>query len=261
MASAGPIGLPDISNTFGAALWTLNFICYVATLGVSSVQFHMTDNSYSSPWMPFTRTGYQMGVRPSYYAFAAWAQLLGAGNGTSQLAPVSLPSDLPTDYTDSVRAYAAYTNESLSSYIIINSVQANASETSKSGLSLTLRNLPAGETLYVSELIAEGADSLNGTTWNGISFEGDSNGSPSVVNSSITSVTIGSGGTASVYVRDCSAVIANVGFQLGSRAVSVDGGVTTAQRRPSSATSLGAQQSVLISLLMLGVAMLFGVFA
>lgn len=38
MASAGPVGLQGISNTLGGALWTLNFFCYAATLGVMSVQ-------------------------------------------------------------------------------------------------------------------------------------------------------------------------------------------------------------------------------
>ena len=54
MANVGPIGLQDVSNTFGAALWFLNFYCYGATLNISSVEMHMTDNSYASPWQPIS---------------------------------------------------------------------------------------------------------------------------------------------------------------------------------------------------------------
>ena len=256
MASAGPIGLPDISNTFGASLWNLNFFLYAATLNISSVQMHMTDNSYASPWMPFTRTGYQIGVRPSYYAFAAFTQILGSGNGTTQVAPVT-PSGLSGDYTNYVRSYSIYTGQEIAAIVVVNSKQANESTANKGGLTFRLTQLPAGETLYLSYLTAAGADSLDGTTWNGISYEGGSNdGNPRTVNETIATVTVGSNGEASVYVRDSQAVVANIGFQLGTQDVTVAGGTSGTTRRPSAASSTtgqGAKSAVLLSFLTMAV--------
>jgi hypothetical protein len=45
MSSIGPIGMPGVSDTFGASLWTLNFFLYAASLGISSVQMHITQIS------------------------------------------------------------------------------------------------------------------------------------------------------------------------------------------------------------------------
>jgi hypothetical protein len=262
MASAGPIGLPDISNTFGASLWNLNFFLYAATLNISSVQMHMTDNSYASPWMPFTRTGYQIGVRPSYYAFAAITQIVGSGNGTTQVAPVT-PSGLSGDYTNYVRSYGIYAGQKISAIAIINARPANESMQQKGGVTFRLTNLPAGETLYLSTLTAAGSDSLAGSTWNGISFEENSDGTPQTVNETIATVTVSSSGEASVYVRDSQAVVANLGFQLGTRAVSVAGGTegSGSSRRPSAASSStgqGAKSAVLLSLLTTAVFAIFG---
>ncbi|KIW06869.1 uncharacterized protein PV09_02545 [Verruconis gallopava] len=250
MASAGPTGLPNISNTFGAALWTLNFFCYAATLNISSVEMHMTDNSYAAAWMPISRPNSPTGVRPSYYAFAAMAQLIGSGNGTTQIAAVT-PSGLPSEYTTYVRSYAAYTGSSLSAVVIINGMQANISTTNKGGVTFELKNLPAGQELYISELTADGADATAGTTWNGISFEDSDNGTPKTVNKTISTITISNSGTASVYVRDSQAVIANIGFQLGTRDVTVAGGTSPSTKKPSLATSTGqgAKNAVLLALL------------
>lgn len=252
MASAGPIGLPDISNTFGAALWNLNFFLYAATLNISSVQMHMTDNSYASPWMPVTRTGYQIGVRPTYYSFAAMTQIVGSGNGTTQIAALT-PSGLSGDYTNYVRSYGVYTGSELSAVAIINAKPANATVQQKPGLTFRLTGLPAGATLYLSTLENGGSDSLAGTTWNGISFEDNSDGTPKTVNETIATLTVSNSGEASVYVRDSQAVVANLEFQLGTRAVQTTGGTSgTTVRRPSAApstTGQGAKSAVLLSFL------------
>lgn len=252
LASAGPIGLPDISNTFGAALWNLNFFLYAASLNISSVQMHMTDNSYASPWMPIARTDQPLGVRPSYYAFAAITQIIGSGNGTTQIAAVQ-PSGLTADYPNYVRSYAVYTGQKLSAIAIINGKQANTTAAQKGGVTFSLTNLPAGETLYLSTLDNTGADALDGTLWNGISFEGGNNdGAPRTVNETVATVVVSSSGEASVYVRDSQAVVANIGFQLGTRDVTIAGGGAGSTRKPSassSSTGQGAKSSVLLSLL------------
>ncbi|KAG9617222.1 glycoside hydrolase family 79 protein, partial [Aureobasidium melanogenum] len=216
MANVGPIGMANVSNTFGAALWFLNFYCYGATLNISSVEMHMTDNSYAAPWQPIYNNGEAANVRPSYYALAAMAQLLGSGNGTTRLAPLATQNSY-------VRAYAAYANDDLSSLVIINAQQVNASDTDKGSIDFAI-SLPdlKGQTLYLSYLNADGADVTQNVTWNGLSFESDSVGTATTAqDQSGQTVVLDSNGAGTITVRDSQAVIANLGARLGSLPVDV----------------------------------------
>lgn len=183
----------------------------------------MTDNSWAAAWQPIQMHGVGPNVRPSYYAHVAMAQLIGSGNGTTQISTLTL-SNIPAGYPDYVRAYSAYTQGSLSAVVIVNGKTSNASVSNKPSLPVTL-NLPSakGQTLYISTLTAAGSDSISGTTWNGLSFEANSDGTPSQQDSNVQTVQVGSDGTVTLSVRDASAIIANIGFQLGSRAVTVNG--------------------------------------
>lgn len=214
MANVGPIGLANISNTFGAALWFINFYCYAATLNISSVEMHMTDNSYAAPWQPIFMNEKSPNVRPSYYGLAAMAQLIGSGNGTTRLAPLATQNSY-------VRAYAHYANDDLASLVIINAQQVNSSVADKGSIDFTL-SLPqySGKTLYLSYLSADGADVIHNVTWNGLSYEQDSLGTATPVDDmSGQTVDIDNNGAATITVRDSQAVIAHLGVRLGSVAV------------------------------------------
>ncbi|EON61214.1 hypothetical protein W97_00427 [Coniosporium apollinis CBS 100218] len=241
MSSVGPIGQEGVSDTFGASLWTLNFFLYTATLNISSVQMHMTDNSFASPWQPDRRYDRDPHVRPNYYAYAAMAQLIGSGNGTAQVARLAMPG-LPPDYGDSVRCYSVYRDGSLSAVVMINSKPANASAPAKASLTLdlTLPSSLAGETLYLSYLTAPGGDSQSGTTWNGLSYEESNDGTPTAVADSIQTVQVSSDGSARVSVRDSEALVANIGFRLGERAVLAPNGSTTTSSASSRTTRSSA---------------------
>lgn len=222
VASVGPVGSPGVSDTFGAALWTLNLFLYAASLGISYVQMHMTDNSFAAPWQPMDRDGTARNVRPSYYAFAAMAQLIGSGNGTTQVASLS-NDDVPDEYWSNVRMYAGYEGGRLTSVIIINSRQANESEANKSSLDVAVSLAGfQGQKLYLSYLTADGADSKTGTVWNGMRYS-DDDGMPSVVDDSVQIITVGSDGMATITVRDSQAVIAYIGSRLGSNQVHFNG--------------------------------------
>lgn len=212
MACVGPTGLANLSDTFGAALWTMNFYLYAATANISSVEFHMTDNSYGSPWQPIYINEKVPNVRPSYYAMAAVAQLIGSGNNT-RIAPL----DASTTTNSNVRSYAAYNDDDLTSIVIINAQQANASVTDKASLNFTL-SLPnySGKKLYLSYLSADGADVTSNTTWNGISYEQDSLGTASSIDDlSGQTVDIDSNGGATISVRNSQAIIAHIGSRIG----------------------------------------------
>ncbi|KAG9633165.1 glycoside hydrolase family 79 protein, partial [Aureobasidium melanogenum] len=177
---------------------------------------HMTDNSYAAPWQPIYNNGEAANVRPSYYALAAMAQLLGSGNGTTRLAPLATQNSY-------VRAYAAYANDDLSSLVVINAQQVNSSATDKGSIDFAI-SLPdlKGQTLYLSYLNAAGADVTQNVTWNGLSFESDSVGTATTAqDQSGQTVVLDSNGAGTITVRDSQAVIANLGARLGSLPVDV----------------------------------------
>lgn len=217
MGVVGPIGLDGITNVFAASLWTLNFFLYAATLNISSVQMHMTDNSYASAWLPVQMYGLSPYVRPNYYAWAAFDQTIGS-SCSARVASLPL-SSTPSGYTNHIGSYAVYQDDSLASIVLINTVIANTTTSPKPTLSvsLTLPSSLAGERLYLSYLTSDGADAKTGTTWNGISYEeSDAQGGPTLVNGSVTYVEIGKNGKVVIPVRDTQAVVANLKKVVGT---------------------------------------------
>ena len=213
-ASVGPEGQQGLSDAFGATLWTLNAMLYLATLNISSVQFHMTDNSFSAAWQPVNHTSGPARVRSTYYAFTAMDQLIGPGCTTRvQSVPIA---QYPSGYTNRLGAYASYQQGNLAAIVLLNTKLANSSGPSSS-VSWNIR-LPsyAGQRVFLSYLTAAGADSTSNTTWNGISYEQTGYGAPTVINSTANTASIGNDGALSVPVRDSEAVIVNIGYQLGT---------------------------------------------
>ncbi|KAF1829451.1 hypothetical protein BDW02DRAFT_509957 [Decorospora gaudefroyi] len=215
MSSVGPIGMPGVSDTLGASLWTLNFFMYAATIGISSVQMHMTDNSNASAWAPIPMYGHDTSfVRPQYYAHAAVAQIIGNGNGTTQIGPLST-NNVGSAYDGRIRAYSVYANDELQSVVLINAKQANESSDKDSfTFDLDLGSENANEDVYLSYLTADGADSQTGVTWNGMSYD-DITGQSSIVDNVVIVTTTDDSGKMSIPVRDSQAIVANIGWQLG----------------------------------------------
>ncbi|KAI3328025.1 glycoside hydrolase family 79 protein [Xylariaceae sp. AK1471] len=241
MGIVGPIGLEGITDVFGTALWTLNFLCYAASLGVESVQLHMTDNSNASAWQPIEMYGKQPFVRPVYYGVAAFDQVIGdAGPGARVWQYPVGELSVPVEYVGQVRAYVVYdANNALASVVVINGRVSNASvaEADKPLLNVQLK-LPsslAGQTIHLARLTGTGADATKDTTWNGISYEASGNGIPTIISNANETVQVGSDGSATFPVRDTQAVVGAFGRKVGSGAAgagtpSSDGGtnITTA---------------------------------
>ena len=220
MGVVGPIGLYGVTDVFGAALWGLNFFLYAATVNITSVEMHMTDNSNASAWQPIEMYGNQPFVRPIYYSFAAFDQAIGS---TCQARVGGFDfGDVPDGYTGRVSGYSIYQANTLGSIILINSNPVNVSDTNKSSLTfdLNLGSQFAGETLYLAYLTNDGADARHGTTFNGISYEQRGDGTPTTVDSSQQTVKIGSDGSVSIQLRDSQAVVANIGSPVGERKAS-----------------------------------------
>ena len=213
-ASVGPEGEQGLSETFGATLWTLNAMLYFATLNITSVQFHMTDRSFSAAWQPVDHDYGPARVRSSYYAFAAMDQIIGP-RCTTQVQEIPI-GQYPPGYNDRLGAFASYQQGALAALVLLNTKIANASQAAGS-VSWNLR-LPtfSGQTVYLSYLTAAGADSIDNTTWNGISYEQSGNGSLTIVSSTANTALVGQDGTVSVPLRDSEAVVVNIGHQIGT---------------------------------------------
>jgi hypothetical protein len=235
MSSVGPIGMPFVSDVFGAALWTMNFFLYAASIGISSVEMHMTDNSNASAWQPIPMYGHDTTfVRPQYYAHAAIAQIVGNGNGTTQIFAEDT-SDVGAGYDGRIRVYSAYANDKLQSVTMINAKQVNASTSTKNSFTfrINLGSENANKDVFISYLTAPGADSQTNVTWNGMHYD-DITGESSIVDNTVIMTTADGSGKITVPVRDSEAVVANIGSQLGVNAVIKPDGT---QSKKSSAAS------------------------
>lgn len=255
MSSVGPIGMPGVSDTMGASLWTLNFFLYAASIGISSVQMHMTDNSNASAWQPIPMYGSDTTfVRPQYYAHAAVAQIIGNGNGTTQISALKT-SNVGASYDGRIRAYTAYAKDILQSVVLINSKLANSSNDKGSfTFNLNLGSANANKDIFLSYLTADGADSERGLTWNGLSYD-DVTGEAHVIDGTVNIVTADGSGKIQVPVRDSQAVVANIGWQLGVNLVLKPDGTQSKKSNAASPSVSGATTAIRTAILAIIVAL------
>jgi hypothetical protein len=244
MSSIGPIGMPGVSDTFGASLWTLNFFLYAASLGISSVQMHMTDNSNASAWSPIPIYGHDTSfVRPQYYAHAAVAQLVGNGNGTTQISALKT-SNVNSDYKGRIRVYTAYASDSLQAVVLINSKEANSSADKGSfTFNLNMGSANANKDVYLSYLSAPGAESQTEVTWNGMHYD-DITGISTIVDDSENKFKLDGSGKMTLQVRDSQAVIANIGSRLGVNLV-LKPDPTQSKKKSAASSIMGGSQNAI----------------
>lgn len=252
MGIVGPVGLSGVTDTFGGALWSLNFLLYAAGIGVDSVQLHMTDNSAAGAWRPIDLpndydggTGGSKGVKPVYYGLAAFDQIVlgvgecdndkaqGDGGGRARVArlPYTFSENGKTTKAgdvgahDAIRVYAVYRNDLLRAMVVVNGMPYNSSTATAAGLRMAQDEAPrvkvrielpqgnfTGRDFHLSYLTAKGADSKQDVQWNGISFEANEDGTPSLATDARESevVTITSDGHAELSVRYSEAVVASL---------------------------------------------------
>ncbi|PSR84288.1 hypothetical protein BD289DRAFT_368868 [Coniella lustricola] len=216
MGWVGPLGSANVTDTFGGALYTLNFLLYGASLNMSGVNFHMTQNSYTAAWQPTTLGGVAPYPRPLYYGHAAFNQIIGP-TCSAQVYQYALDT-VPTGYDAYLRAYTVYQSGTLSSIVVLNAKMANSTETDKSNLtvSLTMPTSFAGKTVHLAYLTNDGLDSKYNSTWNGMTYEASGDGTATQVSDADNTATIGSDGSLTISVRDSQVVVAQIGAKVGS---------------------------------------------
>ncbi|ORX97555.1 hypothetical protein BCR34DRAFT_548540 [Clohesyomyces aquaticus] len=166
-------GAAGLSNSFGAALWNLDFALQCAATSIRQIYMHMgTDYRYAS-WQPVTTSKSRIGTRAPYYGNIATVAALGdvTTDGGVRVKEVKLKSG-----KDSEAAYAIYTSSKLSRVVVINMAQYNYTSPSqtlsnrpKDSYNFTLPTGCAGQGV-VQRLMANGSDATSGITFNGESY-------------------------------------------------------------------------------------------
>ncbi|CAI7669380.1 unnamed protein product [Penicillium bialowiezense] len=177
-------GKPGLSNSFGAALWGVDFNLYCASQSIRRTHMHMgTDYRYAS-WQPVQTNKTTVGTKAPYYGNVMVAAMLNKENDSDEVQVVNLPTSAETD-----AAYAAYVNGRLSRIAVVNMQQFNYTDEETGATSqLSERRstkysfrIPQGSasSLSVQRLMANGSDAITGITWDGWSYNYElDNGKP-----------------------------------------------------------------------------------
>lgn len=177
-------GKPGLSNSFGAALWGVDFNLYCASQSIRRTHMHMgTDYRYAS-WQPIQTNKTTVGTKAPYYGNVMVAAMLNKENDSDEVQVVNLPTSAETD-----AAYAAYVNGHLSRIAVVNMQQFNYTDEETGATSqLSERRstkysfrIPQGSasSLSVQRLMANGSDAITGITWDGWSYNYElDNGKP-----------------------------------------------------------------------------------
>jgi len=165
-------GAPGLSNSFGAALWGVDFNLMCAATNIKQVYMHQgTDYRYAS-WQPISTSKTTIGTKPPYYGNLAVAAALGDIT-KSQIRVQNIA--LKTVKAETSAAYAVYSDSKLARLMIINLNQYNytvstADKRPEIAYNFTVPVECAGVGV-VQRLIANGSDATSGITFNGATYD------------------------------------------------------------------------------------------
>jgi hypothetical protein len=209
-------GRAGVSNTFGAALWNLDFTLQAASKNISRVNFHMGKDYRYSAWQPVETDDVTIGTKAPYYGNLAAAAILGDLTD-NEVQVVDLD-----DTTDTEAAYGIYHSGDLAKIAVINFAEynftasgnatdsnLNTSHRGSHNFSINVDESLNDQTATVRRLTAPGADSITGITWDAYTFNYEvDNGNASRL-SNVThgeKVTV-SDGVVTVSIQSSSAVL------------------------------------------------------
>lgn len=159
-------GLAGVSDVFGAAVWSVDYALYAASLNVSALYWHMGTGYRYASWQA-TRNGTTApGPRPLYYG--NWVVASALGEGDVKVVPIA--------NTSTLAGYAVYGVEKrrqrLRSVVLVNQEIFNSSASAQGERSSAAFELPAelcGEKARakVQRLTAAGIEVREGMTFGG----------------------------------------------------------------------------------------------
>ncbi|KAG5651520.1 hypothetical protein H0H81_008357 [Sphagnurus paluster] len=201
-------GAPGVSNTAGAALWTLDYALFAAQLRISSVFFHVGIGFKYSLIQPATLDRSILDgsplpepiaphVQPQYYAAIIAAEAIG-NTGDAKILEINI--DHPR-----ISGYAFYENDRLVRAVLINSKAFLPESTSRSSIHIDLgfaSPVVAGfEKMKVKRLVINRATDPSGLTWGGQTYETSDGRVNGVLNEETKSIAEG------VDIKDTEAIL------------------------------------------------------
>ncbi|KAJ7599271.1 glycoside hydrolase family 79 protein [Mycena floridula] len=173
-------GAPGVSNTAGAALWTLDYALFASQVGVSRVFFHegvgykynliqpveltrsTLDGSPIAPLAPH--------VQPQYYAAIVAAEAIGR-SGNTEIVDINV-SDVQ------IAVYGIYEGTKLARALIINSLSFPSSSTNRTSEHIDFSISGSGTlptSMTIKRLAINHSDDTSGLLWGGQSYENSGN--------------------------------------------------------------------------------------
>jgi hypothetical protein len=201
-------GKPGLSNSFGAALWGVNFNLLAASTNIRQVFMHQgTDYRYAS-WQPIATNKTAIGTKAPFYGnVAVVAALANSTKSAVRVANVPLKNETEA-------AYAVFSDDKLARLMVINMKEYNYSVPSPSERPVTSYNFTLPTSCkgsgVVQRLIANGSDAISGISFNGMSWNYELAGGKGQLLGNATRddiVWVASDGAVSVKVPDSSAAL------------------------------------------------------
>jgi hypothetical protein len=157
-------GLPLVSDTFGAALWNLDFALHVASIGIHRVHMHQGVNYRYASWQPIETERGVLTTKPAFYGNAATADFVKHAEG-QELRVVEL------EMTPEVEgAYVGFVDGRVEKMAVINLRQWNLTDEGRPEREYAF-TVPEGvREAHVRRLLAEGTDGYSGATYGGYSY-------------------------------------------------------------------------------------------
>ncbi|PWY92738.1 hypothetical protein BO70DRAFT_282858 [Aspergillus heteromorphus CBS 117.55] len=210
-------GASGLSNSFGAALWGVDFNLYCASQNIRRSHMHQGSNYRYISWQPVGTNRTTIGTKAPYYGNAMVAAML---HGGEDVRIANLPLDGDTE-----AAYAAYVDGSLARVAIINMVEFNYTSTgstvgavesrlsAKYVLQLPSSQSASSASISVQRLMANGSNAITGITWDGWSYNYELDQGRPVRLQNVTTgevIPVGSDGTVEIEIPYSSAAILNL---------------------------------------------------
>lgn len=152
-------GKTGVSDTFGAALWTLDYTLMSASLGIEQIYFHLGDQSQYSAFtpLPYTLNNQSLtaGIRANFYAHLFIAQLL-ADSVTKNLSIQAIPSANASDFS----GYAVWDEEQVSQLVFLDMSVWNSTQGTTNPSTLS-----SGDSTYASPGTRPTYELEVATTW------------------------------------------------------------------------------------------------
>ncbi|KAK7702699.1 hypothetical protein SLS57_011250 [Botryosphaeria dothidea] len=169
----------DLTASLGTALWTVDWLLYTATIGVTRVNMQLGSRFPFSPWLGATTLINNQTLPPqtlgSFYGNVFVADFIGT-DGRLRVA------ELPVD-DEHVSAYAGYSGDGLAKVALVNlELWRQSYGTERPSANVTLEGLDGVKAVRVQKLTGpDGGSQAKDITWAGTQWTAESNGLPVTV--------------------------------------------------------------------------------